>query len=265
MFRPPPPPPFDVREPFWKEARPGMGGVRIRHRVVLVRHGESDANLRLMTEGMAGAAAAEQEPSLTRVGASQARDVASHLALLSNLQGGVFTKIESSPMRRAWQTAMPSIVECRPKVALVKYDLRERQSRKPTYEVAAVEEQSEYPSDVPYVDGGDESTWLYPHETAEEFAARVTAVTDRWRGEGTVTSRFHTLVFTHSLFINQILGQPNLFFHLSNGSITVLDYDEHGDAHVHFVNSVEHLDQTSGHHTAHQTTSSLKTVMCYSG
>ena len=42
--------PFNIQDPYWSETHPGMP-CRIKHRLILVRHGESESNVELTTTG----------------------------------------------------------------------------------------------------------------------------------------------------------------------------------------------------------------------
>lgn len=246
MSTPPPkPPPFDVRHPHWDKPRPGMFA-RVRHRVILVRHGESQANAQLMRSGLReGQEGSPLNPALTLTGVTQAEDVARHLCKME----GVVTRIEVSPLARAHHTAVPSLVAFPDVPAVLEFDLRERW-RHAACELATP---AGIGHDNPAI---TKDTWIRPTETEEGFRQRAAGVLARWRAIGTLEKREQTLVFAHSLLIHALLcgRNPDMFFHLSNGSITVVDFDEAGAMHVHMVNYTEHLRRRSGHHTAHTAT-----------
>jgi broad specificity phosphatase PhoE len=228
--------PFDLSHSDWDTARHGMGK-RVRHRVVLVRHGESESNTLFVKHGVRERTG--NDPDLTASGHLQAQEIACHFQSLN----GQVDNIEVSPLKRTIQTALPTIRHFSQIRADVWLDIREKWQNKP-YEVV---------SNLKDVNGGQKMAWTRPSETNEEFQERVASVVDRWKAKGTVDQREHTLVFTHSLFINQVLKgeRDTLNFHLANGSFTVIDFDEDDFMHVHFVNHVNHLSKPTGHHTAH--------------
>jgi broad specificity phosphatase PhoE len=100
--------------------------------------------------------------------------------------------------------------------------------------------------------------WERSTETEPEFKSRVHALTDEWRARGSTDHREETLVFTHSLFINEVLRTlcgGGAFFHLGNASLTIIDFTvRYGLPYVEvqMVGDVEHLapELRSGHHTA---------------
>jgi len=132
----------------------------------------------------------------------------------------------------------------------VKYDLRERRFGETLVVEKGPAGRGWIVSDDPEL--ADEKTWIRPQETVAEFRARVEALKDRWRRTGSPKCRCQTLVYAHSLLISQIVGgdvEAGPFFHLANGSITVVDFTDDGAMHIHAVNKTDHLERPSGHHT----------------
>jgi len=231
--------PVDIHHPYWDTLRHGMSGRRVQHRVVLVRHGESKQNREFVASGTTESGTDGLE--LTAAGRAQARDVARYL------HGCPFDAIEVSPIARAMETADPTVVALDAR-AHIKYDLRERWF-KPTTMVKKSDVGRDWVSDD--IELAAPEAWTRVEETAVEFRARVEALKDRWRRAGSVDDRRQTLVFAHSLLISQLLGgdvETGPFFHLANGSITVVDFADDGGMHIHMVNRTAHTCPT-GHHT----------------
>jgi broad specificity phosphatase PhoE len=236
--------PFDVTSDYWKKAHHGMNK-RIRHRVVLVRHGESTCNLSLMTTGKKTDEKTDP-PVLTDIGHQQSREIAQYL----KKTGLNFTDVEVSPQIRAWETAIPTIDILNNVNVSIHSNLREKWRREG------------YHCKLPKMGKGiwlsgdmkvNNNTWFRPSDTQDSFNKRIHKLRDRFKSIGTVKDRRHTLVFTHSQVISQLVSDQ-CYFHISNGSITVLDFDENDRMHVHFVNHTEHLSKCSGHHTIYQET-----------
>lgn len=242
--------PLDITDAVWAEPRAGMGGRRIQHRVVLVRHGESAANRTLVATG--AAAAGEANTPLTERGHRQALEVVRRFEQLQERHGplGPVT-VEVSPLLRAVDTALPFLAWAKTPPAL-RYDLRE-------YFTKAAVELEAAPAARPglgwVVDDpelADERKWTRRPETPAEFKARVCRLVDRWRRTGSVDHRVQTVAFTHSVLIRGVLngGDPDgRQFHLANGAITVIDFDAEGGLHIHGSNNAAHLSEPTGQHT----------------
>ena len=228
--------PFDITDPVFDIARPGMRS-RIKHRVILVRHGESDANVSLMS----GQAIPAGQLNLSCTGHEQAQDIAKCFKKHSPV-----TKIESSPLLRAWDTAQPTIKLSPDATVEIFMDLREiwrnRSGQEPYECIHPIHQEP----------------WIRYPDSIEDATQRIINNLDRWKSEGSIDNRKQTVVFTHSIMISGILniisGTPlgNVTFHVSNGSLTCFDIDENDQFHVHFVNYTEHLHYTlrTGHHTS---------------
>lgn len=228
----------NIRHSCWDAGRHGMGGNRIKHRVVLVRHGESKQNREFVTSGVGESG--PEGPELTDIGSYQAAEVGSYLTEA----GFVFDTIEVSPIPRAIETASHIVRKDNPSTRL-KFDLRERRFGE---SLAMSAPDSPWMSEDPELYTG---AWVRPQESMDGFRARVDQLLDRWRRTGTPQDRRQTLAITHSLLISQILGDIDNgpHFQISNGSITVIDFVANGDMHVHVVNKTDHLTNPTGHHT----------------
>jgi len=232
--------PFDIRDPAWMAPRYGMNSRIVKNRVVLVRHGESSQNRDFVMTGVGESATGK--PELTEMGVAQAKEVADYLSHAS------FSAVEVSPLSRAIETAAPFVAQLDPSLVRVKFDLRERRFGE-SLVIQKLPVGWDLISDDPEL--VDPATWIRPNESMSEFKARVEALKDRWRRTGSPQERRQTLVFAHSLLISQLIGdiETGPFFHVANGSITVIDFADDGSMHVHMVNKTDHLSHPTGHHT----------------
>lgn len=245
---------WSVGDPTWGEPRHGMRA-QIVHRVELVRHGETTSN-KVLTEN--GDTTFTPDPMLTAWGERQGANIASFYKRMT--EGATAAsmppsnlRIEVSPYRRAIGTSLPTqrVFEGAPVEALPELREYSREERGSAW-----------------LQSHDSGTgeplalrWLCAVETYQEFRSRVDSTIARWKARGTKDARAHTVAFTHSLFISAVLthliplasheDEPPQFFHIPNGSITVIDFDTEGRMHVHCVGFTEHLRQPTGQHTAH--------------
>ncbi len=101
--------------------------------------------------------------------------------------------------------------------------------------------------------------WIYRTESEQQFITRVSEEFDRIKNLGSIQNPLQILIFTHSQVISTVLKNCigkllststniDVFFHLSNGSITCLDITEDNSIHIHTVNYTGHLTIPSGHH-----------------
>jgi broad specificity phosphatase PhoE len=233
--------PFDIKDPYWAKIHPGMMS-RIKHRLILVRHGESESNVELTTTGLTTEFNIDHK--LTDIGKEQSHDVATFLH-----KKGIdsIDRIEISPLYRAVQTALPCLKDCFGTDQIVNFGLREKYSK------------TAYACDIPLRDNVfvrhinfDSETmhsgrwWI--REPDIDFEKRVNTLMDSWKTIGTVDERKQTLVFTHSQLISQLLSTDKSF-HLANGSISVIDIDENNHLNVHMANYTAHLRIPTGMHT----------------
>jgi broad specificity phosphatase PhoE len=240
--------PWSVSDPMWGAPRHGMQA-QIVHRVELVRHGESNSN-KTLTEN--GDPSCDPDPTLTEWGDRQAQCVADFYERVS---GGADMpqpdlRIEVSPFRRAIGTSLPTQRIFKGVPVERRQNIREQWSRK-----------SAWVESCDTTGRADSLRWLCSNESHREFRDRVQGVVQEWKGRGSAERRGHTIAFTHSQFISAVLThliplasheeEPSQFFHIPNGSITVLDFDTEGRMHVHCVGYTEHLRQPTGQHTAH--------------
>lgn len=240
--------PFDIKDPYWANIHPGMRS-RIKHRLILVRHGESESNIELTTTGLTSEF--KKDHPLTDIGKEQAEDVANFLHKHKKGDLDAIDRIEVSPLLRAVQTADPSMLDwlyggpIGPE-QFVNFELREKYSKSP------------YVCDIPmwrdssvkHINFDDESmrSGRWVREPDIDFEYRVSVLMDNWKKIGAVEERKQTLVFAHSQLISQLLSTDKSF-HLANGSISVIDIDEDNHLNVHMANYTAHLRNPTGMHT----------------
>ena len=261
--------PFNIQDPYWSTVHPGMP-CRIKHRLILVRHGESESNIELTSTGQTTEHSIDTP--LTALGKEQAQDVADFLELKGiKHEDGHIDRVQTSPLWRAIQTALPTLKKS-PYCDVVKYpghyvdinyDLREKYSKE-AYWITTPSLRHLFlchrqlnmhkinwrVADYKPGDGFKGYIWLRQPETPLEFCQRVASVMEEWKKEGTVEERKQTIVFTHSQFISQLLaGDSKMSFHLANGSISIIDIDEENNLHVQVANYTKHLRTPTGMHT----------------
>jgi broad specificity phosphatase PhoE len=267
--------PFNIQDPYWSEVHPGMP-CRIKHRLILVRHGESESNIELTTTGQTTEftsipleVGGRGDTPLTALGQEQAQDVADFLELKGiKYDDGHVDRVHISPLWRAIQTALPTLKKVsycdhiRDHYVDINYDLREKYSKE-AYWIKTPELNYAFPRsrrinlNKVRCRGGTrigepwrDHHWLREPETQLKFCERVASVMEDWKKEGTVEERKQTIVFTHSQFISQLLaGDSKMFFHLANGSISIIDIDEKNNLHVQVANYTKHLRTPTGMHT----------------
>jgi broad specificity phosphatase PhoE len=232
--------PFDIKDAYWTKIHPGMRS-RIKHRLILVRHGESESNIELTTTGLT--TEFNIDHALTDIGKEQAQDVATflHKKGLDSID-----RIEMSPLYRATQTALPCLKDCFGIEQIVNFELREKYSKTPyTCDMPLLRAVS-----VNHINFDSECIRIgrWVREPDVDFEHRVNALMDNWKTIGTVEERKQTLVFAHSQLISQLLSHDKSF-HLANGSISVIDIDEDNHLNVHMANYTAHLRTPTGMHT----------------
>lgn len=215
--------------------RAGMGGKKIKHRVIFIRHGETLSNMSIMNNETNTLQVKKLNTPLSSTGLKQAEDIA---ILFKNINFKP-NKIIMSGLDRVIDTAMPTI-QLYDIPILVTNDI--------------IEFNDKFSNEVINKIG---NTFLYIKESKTEFIKRVNNFFNlELLSLGTVDNPFQTIVFTHSQVISCILTNSltniqndiDIFFHISNGSVTCIDIDENNKKHIHVVNYVGHLDNPTGHH-----------------
>ena len=255
-------PPFDVKNNYYDIPHKVCGGAKVKHRVILVRHGESTHNKR--HDGRDGETVQEKpslDTELTVDGQMQAEDVG---RLLSEFNWHPDV-IRVSPMLRTRQTAMPFLRRrfCNKSLSKINSECHNKpivvrtKSGLPTLfmsdntcmEVNVWEDQS--------LDLHDNIT---KKETYGDFVKRVI----RWRKELEADSkdgkRLQTIAFTHSMVISEFLNTlvsetrnnlsddewSKIYWQVNHGSVTCVDYMDNGEWHIQAMNYTKHITYYTG-------------------
>lgn len=208
------------------------------HRIIFVRHGETNCNVNLMQNGMGKF---DLDSYLTENGAQQAVDVAKFFESQSYIPDNILC----SPLARTVSTAKPFAKDRH--IELVPEIVENNRKKDITVHIG-------------------ENTFTYKKETDDEFRQRIYNLFNKQKEIGSLTERVDTVCFTHSGVIAAILGMYqnltnyniNNYFHLSNCSITCIDIlaipDPHTQlvrekqTHITTVNYTKHISNPSGHH-----------------
>lgn len=221
-----------------KHGRAGMAYHTPVHRIVFVRHGETEANNKLMKN--TNIDHLTLDTPLTLLGYAQGEEVANFLKSIDFKPDNIFC----SNLIRAYNTALPTITKF------------------PDCTIELSQQWTEYNRKNEELIKGinQNNNWLYEKETNEQFIKRVFDSFNMLKSIGSIDKPIQTIIFTHSQLIatilskcltdtneplNNYIGQ----FQLSNGSITCIDIDETGTPHVQTVNFTKHLSQPTGQHT----------------
>lgn len=247
--------PANLCDPFYQGLIHGEGSTKLKHRLILVRHGESEHN---KSYEVNSGNKVNVDSQLTAAGIEQASQIGyffNDLELFAN-------NIIVSPMKRAWDTAQPTIKFLRSKTKLGKVDI--------SVCPKALEVNIWHDSEVGYVSN---KIYISQKETYSMFKQRIA----EWVKEIEVTTHeldkpTQTIIFTHSMVISEILNTiasrsfladdkkendslnednwSNIYWRVSNGSITCVDLaeDDKGrqEWHVHAVNYTRHLNTITG-------------------
>lgn len=238
---------FNIKDKYWNTIHPGMSA-RIKHRLILVRHGESESNIELMTSGKTTEFAIDHV--LTLIGKQQSQDIANFLN-----SKGIYNidRVELSPLARACQTGYPSLYLMPLLLSTnihVNFELREIYSKEsywckiPDEKTFVTYTKTNFDDEHKCIH--TDTDWL--RETETDFDNRIISLMNTWKKIGSIDNRIQTLVFTHSQVISRLLSSDKSF-HIANGGISILDIDENNHIHVHVANYTKHLQTPTGMHT----------------
>lgn len=238
------------------------------HRILFIRHGETNCNLRMTKEGLGKF---ELDSSLTLRGERQGTEIAKFLKDKLYIPNIVLT----SPLRRAIDTCKPfsannytyidpSLSEINTKqdeFVYIEPNLHERYNFPKRYYKEENKQKNGWNSNC---------AWLYKKESTLDFQLRVSEWFKEQMSYGSKNSPIDTLCFTHFGVIATILGMYHSYhlksneyddvkknlnhrYHLANGSITCIDVlDVEGSdkrrTHITTVNYTRHLSEPTGHH-----------------
>lgn len=223
---------------FEFNCRVGMGGKKIKHRIIFVRHGETLSNISIMNNNIDTLQAKKLNTPLSENGVKQAEDIATLFKNTDFLPN----KIIMSGLDRVIDTASPTI------------KLFENSNVPIIIDNNIVEFNDKFNEEVT---NKYNHKFSYTKETKLEFIKRVNDFFNfKLLSNETTDELCQTIVFTHSQVISCILtnsllsiqNEVDVFFHISNGSITCIDIDENNKKHIHVVNYTKHLNNPTGHH-----------------
>lgn len=209
----------------------------IKHRVILVRHGESTTNQLYMNNIPHQK---DINPHLTEIGKEQSQEVANFIYDTLDLNPN---QIIVSPLNRTFETFYPFYE---------KYTETSRPLPKIIFDIDWSERNYHHNLDVKfnsYRQFGIHE-YFYPKESSEEFNQRVVENYNSLCHQGTVENPIKTLIFTHSLVISKLMNiDRDHIFHNANCSITCIDIDEDNIFHLHSFGYTNHLSKITGNHT----------------
>jgi len=235
----------NITDAAFLNGRKGMGGKKIKHRIVLVRHGESLANIELMKGENIDSY--NLDPKLSNVGINQGIEVANFLETL----GWKPDYVIASQLSRAYNTAMPTI------------NYLNNVGHNFTLQINQdwVEYNHKINQLVKGIPEQNISDWEYAFESKTKFIERCKNNFNHLKKIGSIDAPIQTIVFTHSQLISAILEyglkeetiynhlNTNTYYHLTNASITCLDITEDDDIHIQAFNYTKHLHTITGHHS----------------
>lgn len=257
-------PPFDVKHEYYDTPHKVCGGAKVKHRVILVRHGESAHNKR--HDGRDGEtlhARPELDTELTDDGHIQADDVGRFLSEF-NWNPDI---IRVSPMLRTRQTSAPFLRRwiCRQGLDTINSESHKRHIVE-TWRGMSTQfvpdgmcmEVNVWEDQPLKLDG-----YVTEKETYGDFVKRVTQWRKELEADGDAChgdKRIQTLVFTHSMVISEFLNTlaserrdnlgddewSNVYWQVNHGSVTCVDYMDNGEWHIHAMNYTRHITRYTG-------------------
>jgi len=232
-------------ESFYGKPMKGLGGQCIKHRIVLVRHGESQHNVNYEN----GHQDMQVDSPLTRIGHTQAKNVAKYLSNIGFLPNNICM----SPMTRTCETAEPTLKLFGNEISSGTISLE----ISPKY----MEVNTWKDCDV----GQEQNIHKSYKETFTDFANRIRELVDHvevWSNN--LEKPTQSLIFTHSMVISEILNHivnkeraeiddekwSKIYWQVANGSLTCIDYTENNEGrvewHIQAVNFTKHISIHSG-------------------
>jgi len=231
---------------FYGENMKGLGGQQIKHRFVIVRHGESEHNVNLEN----GSQDHQVDSPLTCVGHEQAKALAHYFERI----GFIPDNICVSPMLRTRQTAAPVLKLYKEKIDLGEIGV----VVSPKYmEINTWQECK--------VGGAGSADFTSYKETFTGFTKRVRELMEHMSDwSKNLEKPTQTLIFSHSMVISELLNHivnkerqdisdnkwSKIYWQVANGSLTCIDYtvdtDGRNEWHIQAMNYTKHLPILSG-------------------
>lgn len=230
---------------FYGQNRKGLGGQRIKHRFVLIRHGQSEHNVNLEN----GSQDFQVDSPLTCAGHEQANAVASYFSKIKFLPDNICV----SPMFRTRQTAAPTL------------KLFQKEIEAGQIKVIVSPKYMEINTWQDWEVGTDGCLFTSYKETFTEFTHRIRELVDHitnWSKN--IDKPTQTVIFTHSMVISELLNiivnkdranisdnkWSEVYWQVTNGSLTCVDYTENEDGrkewHIQAMNYTKHLPLLTG-------------------
>lgn len=256
-------PPLDIKDAYYDKSHRVCGNAKVRHRVILVRHGESEHNKRHdRQDGKDMPSVPLLDTPLSNDGHKQAEDVGRFLASF-DWHPDV---IRVSPMIRAVQTAEPFLrwIFCKQTLASITTNINDDGTVIKTNSGR----DARFIADKMCM---EVNTWVDQElkldryttrkETYNGFVERVKEWKKVLENDGMEDGRrLQTIVFTHSMVISELLNLvvaenrenvsdetwSKIYWQVNNGSITCLDYMNNGEWHVHAMNYTRHISCHTG-------------------
>lgn len=258
-------PPFDVKNEYYDTPHKVCGGAKVKHRVILVRHGESAHNKR--HDGRDGETVQEKpslDTELTVDGQMQAEDVG---RLLSEFNWHPDV-IRVSPMLRTRQTSVPFLRRwfCNQGLSQINSECHQQSAiviAKSGLPVRVISDNTCMEVNVWEDQQLDLCSHITKKETYGDFVKRVI----KWRKELEADTdllegdkRIQTLVFTHSMVISEFLNTlvsenrgslsdnewAKVYWQVNHGSVTCVDYMDNGEWHIQAMNYTKHITHYTG-------------------
>jgi broad specificity phosphatase PhoE len=248
--------PFDIKDEYYDKQMKIIGDNKVLHRVILVRHGESEHNKKY--DGIDGEdipTNVDLNTSLTIEGKKQAEQVGDYLSSF-NWSPDI---IRISPMKRTRQTAFPFLNKF--------FNLRNRKML--DHDCFILFNKENKPSQLILDDDCVEvNVWkdqelnkngkITKKESYNGFIERVKLWKNELEKDASLfpEKRIQTLVFTHSMviseFLNLIVNENHhnsdddewskIHWYVNHCSITCVDYTENGGWHIHAMNYSNYLE-----------------------
>jgi broad specificity phosphatase PhoE len=254
--------PFDIKDKYYDKQMKVMGDNKIIHRVILVRHGQSEHNKR--HDGVD----CEEKPKeidldlntcLTSDGKEQAKQVGKYLSSFDWSPD----IIRISPMKRTRQTAEPFLRNFYgiTDVSLMDNDMfvlhnDDGTTTQMVMDSDCMEVNTWHDQQV------DDYGRVTKKETYKQFIKRVRDWKDTLEADAIIFpgKRMQTLAFTHSMVISELLNLivndkhengnddewSKTYWQVNHCSITCLDFTDKGEWHVHTMNYSHHLSTHTG-------------------
>lgn len=253
-------PPIDVKKPYYDRPMRVMGNSKIKMRVILVRHGQSEHNKKHEgNEGIQLTEAPDLDTGLTYAGHEQAEQVGCYLNSFNWLPD----IIRISPMIRAIQTAEPFMKKYFGVSQLHRPDGNEYMLKTLRGDKTRVIYDEECMEVNTWFDQKLRSSDIVTNkETYSEFVERVKMWKKTLENDCVTNERERTqiLVFTHSMFISEFLNLivtenrenindeywSKIYWQVNHGSITCLDYTDKKEWHVQAMNYSNHIKTHTG-------------------